>query len=116
MNNHIHTHTHTHAHTHAQRRSHILETAERYVNQDRNSTYDEPATDFGRIAQAWNWWLRWAHSDGSDLEMEDVAAMMILLKLGRLAGNPTHEDSWIDVAGYAACGYDVAMKNTEGEE
>jgi len=40
----------------------------------------------------------------------DVAAMMALMKLGRIAGNPAHMDSWIDLAGYSACGGEIAGK------
>ena len=41
-------------------------------------------------------------------EPEDVAAMMALLKIARLMSNPEHVDSWIDGAGYLACGGEVA--------
>jgi hypothetical protein len=34
--------------------------------------------------------------------------MLGLLKIARLRANPTHRDSWVDLAGYAACGYEVA--------
>ncbi len=33
-----------------------------------------------------------------------VALMMILVKVARLIVNPTHLDSWHDIAGYANCG------------
>ncbi len=33
-----------------------------------------------------------------------VALLMILVKVGRLIVNPTHRDSWDDIAGYALCG------------
>jgi len=38
------------------------------------------------------------------LKPHDVALMMALLKIARLKGNPIHGDSWVDLAGYAACG------------
>jgi hypothetical protein len=37
----------------------------------------------------------------------EVAALMILMKLARLANNRAHRDSWADIAGYAACGADI---------
>ena len=43
----------------------------------------------------------------------DVAAMMIMLKISRARQTPTHKDSWVDMAGYAACGYEVAQKEEE---
>jgi hypothetical protein len=38
--------------------------------------------------------------------------MMILLKMARLQHRPDFYDSWLDIAGYAACGYDVAAVDT----
>ena len=37
------------------------------------------------------------------LTKEDVALLMIQVKASRLANMPTHEDSWIDIAGYVNC-------------
>ena len=37
------------------------------------------------------------------LTKEDVALLMIHVKASRLANSPTHEDSWIDIAGYVNC-------------
>ena len=37
------------------------------------------------------------------LTVEDVALLMIHVKASRLANMPTHEDSWIDIAGYVNC-------------
>jgi hypothetical protein len=39
--------------------------------------------------------------------------MMALMKIARLATNPAHEDSWVDLAGYAACGASVAKDLVE---
>lgn len=82
------------------RRAALLREAERLVNSDRNTTYDDPTIDFARISGLWSVYL------GRDLSTVDVAALMALLKLARIMGNPDHEDSWIDLAGYAACGWD----------
>ena len=37
-----------------------------------------------------------------------VCILLIDLKTCRAWGNPGHADNWIDVAGYAACGGEVA--------
>ena len=37
------------------------------------------------------------------LTAEDVALLMIQVKASRLANSPTHEDSWVDIAGYVNC-------------
>ena len=43
---------------------------------------------------------------GIDLNLDevDVASMMIDVKQARLENDPTHRDSWVDIAGYAAGG------------
>lgn len=51
-------------------------------------------------------------SPGADLFIcaEDVAAMMVLFKVGRLATGAGTADTWVDIAGYAACGGEIATK------
>jgi hypothetical protein len=83
-------------------RAECLQTAEQLVNGDRNTQYDEPSADFRRTAGMWSAYL------GVPIELHDVAAMMALLKLARIRHAPTKADSWVDLAGYAACGYDVS--------
>jgi hypothetical protein len=83
------------------RRSECLAIAEQLVNHDRNTQYDEPSADFQRTAGMWSAYL------GQPIELHDVAAMMAMLKLARIRHAPQNADSWIDLAGYAACGYDV---------
>jgi hypothetical protein len=83
------------------RRSECLRTAENLVNNDRNTQYDEPSADFLRTARMWSAYL------GIPVAMHDVAAMMALLKIARIRFAPERDDSWFDLAGYAACGFDV---------
>ena len=82
-------------------RSEVLATAERMVNGDRDQQYGEPLVVFQRIADLWS-----AHL-GITITPAQVAKMMILFKVARLSANPMHADSWIDAAGYAACGAEV---------
>lgn len=79
----------------------ILDSAAKAVNGSRNDDYGEPYDDFARIAQMWG-----AMFD-KVFTPEDVAKALIAVKLGRLTHTPGHEDSWVDIAGYAACGYDA---------
>ena len=81
-------------------RAELLRHAEQLVNNDRNTTYDDPTVDFARIAAFWSAYL------GLEVALHDVAALMALLKLARIQGNAGHYDSWVDLAGYAACGWD----------
>jgi hypothetical protein len=86
-------------------RKHILDTAAAAVLSDRNKAYGNPEDNFGNIADVWNWWIRTRINQTGDLfgfTPSDVAYMMILMKMARLKTNPTHADSVVDVAGYAA--------------
>lgn len=85
-------------------RSYILQKAESIVNGDRNNQYGEPNQDFSRTAKMWGAYL------GINLEAHDVAAMMVMLKVSRIRWDPEKFDSWLDLAGYAACGWDCAAE------
>ena len=79
----------------------VLDTAARAVNGSRNEDYGEPYNDFCRVAQMWS--AAFDHF----FTPEDVAKALILLKVGRLCESPNHFDSWVDIAGYSACGWDA---------
>lgn len=95
----------------AEIRADILDTAKGYVLNDRNSTYGSPEDNFKRIARRWTAHLRNIGHLGADKEISptSVAIMMADVKAARLENNPTHKDSWVDWAGYAACGAGIAL-------
>lgn len=82
-------------------REDILLEAKAIISTDRNVSYGEPERNFGRIAEMWSVYK------GITFEAHDVAAMLALLKIARIAVSPDKEDHWIDLAGYAACGGEV---------
>jgi hypothetical protein len=84
-------------------REELLKEATEIITKARNASYGEPDQDFTRTAKLWTTFLQ----GRSELTDSDVAIMMILLKISRLSWNPTHKDSWLDIAGYAACGYET---------
>ena len=89
----------------------ILEAAMTAVTQDRNNTYGEPEDNFNAIADVWNTYIEAKTKTLVCLEGEDVAAMMSLLKIIRIATGRSKDDNWIDLAGYAACGGEIESKN-----
>lgn len=91
-------------------REHVLDAAARAVLRDRNAAYGGPEQSFKAIAILWNDYLLCSNKSAFIFEPHDVAALMILLKVARLIHNPTHLDSWVDIAGYAACGAECAKK------
>jgi len=83
-------------------RSEILDTAKQAVTQDRDATHGKPERSFELIAALWTSLL------GRDVSPAQVALMLAALKIARAWDNPTHADNWVDLAGYAACGGEVA--------
>lgn len=76
---------------------------------ERQKAYGPPDKNFANIARLWTGWLVSRYGQVATLALDgtDVAVMNNLQKIARLAETPDHEDSWIDVAGYAACGMQV---------
>ena len=68
--------------------------------------YGAPENSFSLIADLWNDYL--STKNGAELMPADVANMMILLKVARNAQGGK-DDTWIDIAGYAACGAEVEI-------
>lgn len=88
-------------------RADILHAAEKCVCGQREQDYGTPEDNFETIAVLWETYLRRACVDeagGVYIDANDVAMMMALLKIARIAAGGGKADSWIDLAGYAACG------------
>ena len=66
------------------------------VLEERRDDYGDPAEQFRAIA------ARWSITLGTPITPSQVALCMIDLKLARLAYDPGHIDSMVDVIGYAA--------------
>lgn len=96
------------------RRALLLQAADT-IDGDRNDTYGGPESSFTVIAALWNEYLR-ATSPGP-IRPHDVAVMLTLLKIARIAGSGgTHKDSWLDLAGYAACGWETVEGTKQEQE
>ena len=91
-------------------REEILDQAHKCVCGDRDEQYGGPEDSFRMIADLWVPYLKEkCVSRGAivDIEPEDVAAMMVLFKMARVATGSYSADSWVDAAGYAACGGEI---------
>lgn len=89
-----------------------LDAAKRAVA-DRPNQYGAPEQNFERIAALWNAHIGNVHDDPCNGDetyytVDDVAIMLALVKIARLEADPSHADSWIDLAGYAGCGAEVS--------
>lgn len=70
--------------------------ADELINGQRAEDYGDAKESFQRIASIWSAVL--CHT----VTPHEVCLCMIGLKLSRLASQPTHHDSQVDVCGYAA--------------
>lgn len=86
------------------KRADVLELARRAVTVDRAATHGAPEDTFEMIAALWSPIVARREA----LSSADVCLMLGLLKVARAVGNPGHADNWVDLAGYAACGAEVA--------
>jgi hypothetical protein len=87
-----------------------LERAISLVTGRRAQDYGDAEASFQRIADGWNIIVRSA--DG-DLTSAHVALMMDWMKSARLLQSINHADSWVDKAGYAGLGAQLAMREPE---
>ena len=81
-------------------RSDLIVKAEDVINGDRHSTYGDARESFETIAKLWSAYL------SVDVTAEQVAAMMVLMKISRQRKSK-HMDNWVDIIGYAALGGEI---------
>lgn len=84
-------------------REETLDTAKQMVCGHREQEYGSPEDNFKRIAAFWSSYK------GIEFSAEDIAMMMALLKIARIQSGNATKDSFIDLAGYAACGAEITF-------
>lgn len=95
-------------------RATVLDEAKEIVTQDREAQYGGPEKNFELIAALWADYLQGRGVKLDFLEAYDVAAMMALVKIARIATGSGKLDNWIDLAGYAACGGELQEETPGG--
>lgn len=111
-------------------RADILDQAKKCVCGQREQDYGTPESNFQLIADLWNDYLGFTSyaleleeylmdlkDKGIDIDIdvpepkaifpEDVSMMMALLKIARIKNGGGSGDSFVDLAGYAACGGEI---------
>ena len=83
-------------------RKECLDSAAEAVLKNRQELYGKPEDGFAGIAAIWSVIL------GRKIASHEVALCLAALKIVRAANSPTHSDNWVDMAGYAACGSEIA--------
>lgn len=82
-------------------RAETLAKAKDCVCGQRENEYGSPENNFSAIAAFWSVYK------GVQFTANDVAMMMALLKIARIRTGTATDDSYVDLAGYAACGAEI---------
>lgn len=99
-------------------RAEILAEAKKCVCGQREQDYGTPEDNFTTIGLLWSVYLRAAHPEFAKvlpingITAKDVAVMMSQLKVARIATGSS-PDSFVDLAGYAACAGEIATQTNE---
>lgn len=86
-------------------REEVLDKAKECVCGKREQDYGSPESNFGIIADLWGAYF------GHVFTTVDVAMMMSLLKIARIKNGGGTGDSFVDLAGYAACGGELCGRD-----
>lgn len=92
----------------------LLQRANELIGGDRQQDYGDKLQNFAQIAMIWQGILATKLQPGEAITAEDVALCMIGVKMARLAKSPDHEDSILDVAGYAGCYEALQLERATG--
>lgn len=100
-------------------RRETLEQATICVCGQREQDYGSPEDNFSTIADLWSAYVsragKWT-TDRIEFDAHDVAIMMTLLKIGRIASGNVKEDNYIDACGYLACGAEILTGRANDEK
>lgn len=87
-----------------------LQEASQLIAGDRDAQYGGPSENFDRIAKIWSVIF------GIPVTTEDVAMAMVAVKVARYASKSGFQpDTWVDIAGYAGCGFEVGKELADGQ-
>lgn len=98
-------------------RTSALNEARNLITGDRNNQYGPPTQDFQRTAALLNalgYRRVDAVADVQEIKPSDVAIIIAQVKVSRLMHSRGKRDSWVDLAGYAGCGYECAVEEENG--
>ncbi len=87
----------------------LLDEAKHLIMGDRNAQYGPPTQDFERTSDILNA-MGYRGPGGRPIQMHDIALMVMAVKMSRLVWTPGKRDSWVDFAGYAACGWECVVE------
>lgn len=97
-----------------QRKKPLLQRANELIGGDRQRDYGNKLQNFSQIAMLWQGTLATKLQASAQITAEDVALCMMQVKIARLAKSPDHQDSILDIAGYAGCYEAVQLERATG--
>lgn len=77
----------------------------------RSALYGATEDSLTHIAHLWHSYIQNRFGRTAGLDTRDVIAMLLLMKVTRCTYSPSWLDSWLDIAGYAACGAETNCSN-----
>ena len=91
----------------------ILEQAKKLVSGDRHKKHGDKIVNHENIARLWSGYLQNKTQLKINLLPEDVANLMILLKVARSQAGEHNIDDYVDGCGYQAIAGHIASKRSE---
>jgi hypothetical protein len=91
----------------------ILEKAKKLVSDDREKTHGNKIINHENIARLWSGYIQNKTKLTINILPEDVANMMVLLKVARTQLGNHNPDDFVDACGYSAIAGEIANKRTE---
>ena len=96
-------------------REEILSKAKQCVCGQREQDYGTPENNFQLIANLWSAYLYSGEEIAEFITPTDVSMMMSLLKIARIKNGGGTDDSFVDLAGYAACGGELNSHSKDAQ-
>ena len=91
----------------------ILEQAKKLVSGDRHNKHGDKIVNHENIARLWSGYLQNKTQLKINLLPEDVANLMILLKVARSQAGQHNIDDYVDTCGYASIAGEIAEKRED---
>ena len=91
----------------------ILDKAKKLVSGDRHQKHGDKVVNHENIARLWSSYLQNKTQLNINLMPEDVANLMILLKVARSQAGEHNIDDYVDTCGYASIAGEIAEKRTQ---
>ena len=88
----------------------VLQKAKDLVTGDRNDTHGDAFNNHAEIAEFWNIFLDKKLQAMASITADDVALMMVLLKMARTKLGAVSRDTYVDMAAYGAIAGEIKFR------